>query len=132
MTSEDTNPLHEAAEAIVTAFGASQSELAMAVVYHAMVEALIHPHNASAIKQIRRAAATHRRFGTQAEGLVAILGRDLEAVLAHLGIEPMDYDREVAPGVDEVEAHLVGLVEEKLGEELLKHADVGTPSGLAN
>lgn len=116
------NPLHEAAEAITHAFGIAHKDLAITLVYHDLVEALVHPHNAEAIDHIRGHAATHRRYGAAAEGLVAILGKDLDMVLAHLGIEPKDYDREVAPGVDRIESTITAAIEKELAEEMLKQA----------
>lgn len=116
------NPLHEAAEAIVHELGNSMADVAIAAVYHVAIEALIHPHNAEAVAQLRAHAATVRKFGRKADGHMGQMYRDIEAVLADLGVEPMDYDREVGPGVEALEARLVASAEKHLGEHLLKHA----------
>lgn len=86
--------------AIVGLFGPA----VMADIYHDMVEALLHPHNADAVRTIRSVVATARH--TRAEHghdprnpILAQLALDAEAVLASLGVEPLEWS-EVEPMVE--------------------------------
>ena len=104
----------------------------MLAVYHDMVEALLHPHNTDAIRGVREVVAT-ARFSRAEHGhepknpIIAQLIVDAEAVLASLGVEPLEWS-DVEPMVDAAAADVMDAVERFISERIAEHHFSNLPS----
>lgn len=136
----DQNPLRKMAEEVTDELLVPAVAVPTVVyIYHTLVEALVHPHNAEAVREVRRFASlgahvvaqSGKALTPEAKSPGAFIIRDTQAALDALGLVAMDYETEVKPGYEEGREEVLSKVEKVLGEELLKQA-AGPASGLAN
>lgn len=135
-----TDTLHRAAKGLVSAFVDAEGPNVLLGLYHEMVEALVHPYNRDAVEAVQKAVGTARLLrekhghGVKNEGAARVI-LDSEAVLAHLGIEPIilpeaELDAAVAQMVDQAAEFLRTHIPAEAFEEAEKA--MGKAAGLPN
>lgn len=121
---KDRGPFAPVSEKLVEGFLGQLDEAMIAHAYHNMVKALLDPNDEEAVHSVRTVVAIARAnlppVGKLPKNhLVATMVADEELVLAKLGVDPIDYEKDILPDLKSGITGLMNTAEEFVGKAVL-------------